>query len=167
MRQLFSWSQSLPIPRGILIVSAHWEAAPLSLSATAASTPLVYDFSGFAPVYSTMSYPTPDAGDLGELAKEPWTGLFEDNGDGSESDDPADQPDTSQAPADSQDQGSQRLPIPTQEAQDQAKAAVRRIFHDDITAARTPAPSLPAGRPVKTPSPDGSSPPSSGNSPRS
>jgi 4,5-DOPA dioxygenase extradiol len=64
MRQLFSWSQSLPIPRGILIVSAHWEAAPLSLSATAASTPLVYDFSGFAPVYSTMSYPTPDAGDL-------------------------------------------------------------------------------------------------------
>ena len=64
MHQLFNWSQSWPKPRGILIASAHWESAPLSLSATAASTPLVYDFSGFAPVYSTMSYPTPDAGDL-------------------------------------------------------------------------------------------------------
>ena len=64
MGQLFDWSQSLPKPLAILIVSAHWEAAPLSLSASAAHTPLVYDFGGFAPVYSTMTYPTPDAGDL-------------------------------------------------------------------------------------------------------
>ncbi|MGB5185512.1 MAG: class III extradiol ring-cleavage dioxygenase [Acidimicrobiia bacterium] len=64
MGQLFGWSQTLPKPRAILIVSAHWEAAPLSLSASEAHTPLVYDFGGFAPVYYTMTYPTPDAGKL-------------------------------------------------------------------------------------------------------
>ncbi len=64
--ELFAWAQALPRPRAILIVSAHWEAAPLSLSATAASTPLVYDFGGFAPRYYTMTYPTPDASALAE-----------------------------------------------------------------------------------------------------
>ena len=64
MSQLFGWSQSLPKPRAILIVSAHWETAPLSLSASEPHTPRVYDFGGFAPVFSTMTYPTPDAGSL-------------------------------------------------------------------------------------------------------
>jgi len=59
--QLLDWSQSLPKPRAILIVSAHWEAAPLCLSAPAAGTPLVYDFGGFHQRYYTMRYPTPDA----------------------------------------------------------------------------------------------------------
>lgn len=62
--QLFTWSQSMPKPRAILIVSAHWEAAPLSLSASGAGTPLVYDFFGFAPRYFAMEYATPDAEDL-------------------------------------------------------------------------------------------------------
>lgn len=62
--ELFAWSQALPKPRAILIVSAHWEAAPLSLSASGANTPLVYDFGGFAPRYFQMTYPTPDAGAL-------------------------------------------------------------------------------------------------------
>jgi 4,5-DOPA dioxygenase extradiol len=64
MDQLFRWSQALPKPRAILIVSAHWESAPLMLSASGARTPLVYDFGGFHPRYYTMTYPTPDAGDL-------------------------------------------------------------------------------------------------------
>lgn len=64
--QLFDWAQRLPQPRAILIVSAHWEAAPLSLSATAASTPLVYDFGGFADRYYRMTYPTPDASELAD-----------------------------------------------------------------------------------------------------
>ncbi|APU14908.1 MULTISPECIES: dioxygenase [Actinoalloteichus] len=64
MRQLLAWSLALPKPRSILIVSAHWEAAPLSLSASAAHTPLVYDFGGFARRYYEMTYPTPDAGQL-------------------------------------------------------------------------------------------------------
>jgi 4,5-DOPA dioxygenase extradiol len=62
--QLFAWSQALPKPKDILIVSAHWEAAPLSLSAPAAATPLVYDFGGFDRRYFTMTYPTPGAGAL-------------------------------------------------------------------------------------------------------
>src|SRR5450755_27300 len=62
--QLFGWSQALPKPTAILIVSAHWEAAPLSLSASAAGTPLVYDFGGFHPRYFQMTYSTPDAGAL-------------------------------------------------------------------------------------------------------
>lgn len=62
--QLFGWSQSLPKPTAILIVSAHWESAPLSLSATGAGTPLVYDFGGFAPRYYSMRYDTPDASGL-------------------------------------------------------------------------------------------------------
>jgi 4,5-DOPA dioxygenase extradiol len=64
MNQLFRWSQALPQPRAILVVSAHWEASPLSLSASGPNTPLVYDFGGFAPVYYAMTYPTPDAGAL-------------------------------------------------------------------------------------------------------
>jgi len=64
LRQLFDWAQSLPKPRGIIIVSAHWESAPLCLSAPAANTPLVYDFGGFHPRYYTMTYPTPDASAL-------------------------------------------------------------------------------------------------------
>jgi len=38
--QLLDWSQSLPKPKAILIVSAHWEAAPLCLSAPAVGTEL-------------------------------------------------------------------------------------------------------------------------------
>ncbi len=64
MARLLAWARGLPRPRGILIVSAHWESAPLTLSASAAGTPLVYDFAGFDPVYYRFRYPTPDAGDL-------------------------------------------------------------------------------------------------------
>jgi 4,5-DOPA dioxygenase extradiol len=64
MVQLHQWALSLPKPRGILIVSAHWESAPLALSSTAANVTPVYDFGGFAPRYYTMRYDTPDASDL-------------------------------------------------------------------------------------------------------
>jgi 4,5-DOPA dioxygenase extradiol len=62
--QLFAWSQALPKPTAVLIVSAHWESAPLALSAPEAGTPLVYDFGGFAPRYYEMTYATPDASAL-------------------------------------------------------------------------------------------------------
>ncbi|MGZ4532339.1 MAG: dioxygenase family protein [Mycobacteriaceae bacterium] len=64
MRKLFAWAQSLPKPKAILIVSAHWESAPLSLSSTAADTTPVYDFGGFAQRYYEMRYDTPDASEL-------------------------------------------------------------------------------------------------------
>jgi 4,5-DOPA dioxygenase extradiol len=67
MRQLFDWAQHLPRPRAILIVSAHWESAPLALSSPRQHTTPVYDFGGFAPRYATMRYDTPDAQELAAL----------------------------------------------------------------------------------------------------
>ena len=51
-------------PKAILIVSAHWESAPISISSAAAGTPLVYDFGGFAQKFYEMTYKTPDASAL-------------------------------------------------------------------------------------------------------
>jgi 4,5-DOPA dioxygenase extradiol len=57
--QLSRLAADLPRPRAILIVSAHWESAPVMLSADGA--PLVYDFGGFAEKYYRMTYATPPA----------------------------------------------------------------------------------------------------------
>ena len=57
--ELRSWAARLPRPKAILIVSAHWESAPVSLSASGAE--LVYDFGGFAARYYSMRYDTPDS----------------------------------------------------------------------------------------------------------
>jgi 4,5-DOPA dioxygenase extradiol len=48
-------------PKAILIVSAHWESAPISISSATAGTPRVYDFGGFAQKFYEMTYETPDA----------------------------------------------------------------------------------------------------------
>ena len=61
--QLAGWSKDLPTPQAILIISAHWELAPLTLGATEV-VPLVYDFGGFAPKYYNMHYAAPGAPDL-------------------------------------------------------------------------------------------------------
>lgn len=63
MTQLHDWARDLPRPKAILIVSAHWESAPLSISSTDPSE-LVYDFGGFDPMYYTMRYDTPSAAEL-------------------------------------------------------------------------------------------------------
>jgi 4,5-DOPA dioxygenase extradiol len=60
--QLAALARTLPRPTAILIVSAHWESAPVMLSASGA--PLVYDFGGFDARYYRMTYATPDATDL-------------------------------------------------------------------------------------------------------
>jgi len=51
--QLAEWSARLPRPKAILVVSAHWEEAPVTLGATT-PVPLVYDFWGF-PERSTLT----------------------------------------------------------------------------------------------------------------
>jgi 4,5-DOPA dioxygenase extradiol len=65
MDQLFTWSQDLPKPRAVLIVSAHWEHAPISITSTDAAPRLVYDFGGFEQRFYEMTYPTPEASELG------------------------------------------------------------------------------------------------------
>jgi 4,5-DOPA dioxygenase extradiol len=64
MGELFAWARSMPKPKAILIVSAHWDAAPLSLSSSKANVTPVYDFGGFDPMYYKMRYDTPDASGL-------------------------------------------------------------------------------------------------------
>lgn len=69
MSRLFDWAQRLPQPRAVLIVSAHWESAPLALSSPEPHVTPVYDFVGFAPRYSTMRYDTPEATALSDLVR--------------------------------------------------------------------------------------------------
>lgn len=59
-RQLAEWSQAMPKPRSVLMVSAHWEDDPLTLSATT-TVPLFYDFYGFPQHYYEVKYPAPGA----------------------------------------------------------------------------------------------------------
>ena len=67
--QLAGWSAGLPRPASVLMVSAHWEAAPLALGATT-TVPLVYDFWGFPERYYQVTYPAPGAPQLaGDVRK--------------------------------------------------------------------------------------------------
>jgi 4,5-DOPA dioxygenase extradiol len=63
MGELFSWGAKLPRPKQILIVSAHWQTAPIAIGATE-RVPLVYDFSGFPEHYYRMTYDAPGAPEL-------------------------------------------------------------------------------------------------------
>ena len=58
--QLAAWSAGLPKPSAVLMVSAHWEDAPLALGAVE-TIPLVYDFWGFPQHYYRVQYPAPGA----------------------------------------------------------------------------------------------------------
>lgn len=65
--QLREISQSIERPKAILIVSAHWESQPITLSNPSANAPLVYDFGGFDQKFYEMTYRTPDATSLSKL----------------------------------------------------------------------------------------------------
>ena len=79
-RQLADWSAGLPKPKAILVVSAHWEEAPLTLGATT-TVPLVYDFWGFPQHYYHVTYPAPGAPELAakvrQLLHSPQTPVHE------------------------------------------------------------------------------------------
>jgi 4,5-DOPA dioxygenase extradiol len=62
--ELAAWAGDLPRPSAILMISAHWESAPLTIGSTEPGTPLIYDFGGFAPKYYTLRYDSPGAPDL-------------------------------------------------------------------------------------------------------
>ncbi|MGH3431461.1 MAG: dioxygenase family protein, partial [Thermocrispum sp.] len=66
--ELAGWSNRLPRPEAILVVSAHWEEAPLTLGATS-TVPLVYDFWGFPDKYYDVTYPAPGAPHLAEQVR--------------------------------------------------------------------------------------------------
>jgi 4,5-DOPA dioxygenase extradiol len=61
--ELGGWGTDLPRPTSILVVSAHWEAAPVTVGATE-TVPLTYDFWGFPERYYDVRYPAPGAPEL-------------------------------------------------------------------------------------------------------
>ena len=65
--QLRAVSADIERPKAILIVSAHWESQPITLSNPAANAPLVYDFSGFDRKFYEMAYNSPDATEISQL----------------------------------------------------------------------------------------------------
>lgn len=62
--ELRDLAASLPRPTAILVLSAHWESAPLTIGSTDAATPLTYDFWGFEDRFYRLRYDSPGAPDL-------------------------------------------------------------------------------------------------------
>jgi 4,5-DOPA dioxygenase extradiol len=60
---LRAWGAQVGRPRAVLVVSAHWEAAPVALGATE-TRPLVYDFGGFPRALYEVQYAAPGAPEL-------------------------------------------------------------------------------------------------------
>ncbi|MEV8371660.1 class III extradiol ring-cleavage dioxygenase [Kribbella sp. NPDC056861] len=79
--ELAAVSAGIERPTAILIVSAHWEAAPLTLAATK-TVPLLYDFWGFPDRYYEVQYAAPGAPDLAnqvrKLLHSPATPVYDD-----------------------------------------------------------------------------------------
>jgi 4,5-DOPA dioxygenase extradiol len=79
--ELAAWSAAMARPTAVLIVSAHWEAAPLTLGATE-RVPLLYDFWGFPERYYQVRYDAPGAPELAaqvrKLLEVPGTPVYDD-----------------------------------------------------------------------------------------
>lgn len=73
-QELATWSAQLPNPASILMISAHWEEQPPTLSATQRELPLVYDFWGFPARYYSVTYPAPTAPGLATQVERLLTG---------------------------------------------------------------------------------------------
>jgi len=69
VRELADWGAALPRPRAIVVISAHWEAAPLSIGAVR-PVPLIYDFYGFPDRFYRLSYPAPGAPEVAQRIRE-------------------------------------------------------------------------------------------------
>jgi len=80
--ELAAWSAELPKPKAVLVVSAHWESAPLTVGATADGVPLTYDFGGFEQRYYEVTYAAPGAPqlaqDVAKLVTAPGRPVYQD-----------------------------------------------------------------------------------------
>ncbi len=61
-----AWGRALPAPAAILVVSAHWEDAPVTIGRTRDHTELLYDFWGFPSFMYRLRYPAPGAPQLAD-----------------------------------------------------------------------------------------------------
>jgi len=63
--ELEAWARSLPSPRGILVVSAHWETQALTRGSTAAQPALIHDYEPeLTARLQHVRYPAPGAPEL-------------------------------------------------------------------------------------------------------
>ena len=67
--ELAAWAVRLPRPRAIVVISAHWEARPLSIGATR-PLPLIYDFYGFPERFYRLAYAAPGAPEVAQRIRE-------------------------------------------------------------------------------------------------
>ncbi len=67
--ELHEWANGLPLPKSVLMLSAHWEARPLTIGATR-TVPLIYDFYGFPEPFYRVEYAAPGAPELAQRVKE-------------------------------------------------------------------------------------------------
>ncbi len=67
-RFLVGLGRSLPRPKAIVLVSAHWEAVGGAAVSLAPWPETLYDFGGFSPVLRMIRYPAPGAPELAEQA---------------------------------------------------------------------------------------------------
>jgi 4,5-DOPA dioxygenase extradiol len=67
--ELGAWAKALPRPTAVVVVSAHWEARPLSIGATR-PLPLIYDFYGFPERFYQLQYPSPGAPGVAQRIRE-------------------------------------------------------------------------------------------------
>ncbi|HMG54338.1 MAG TPA: class III extradiol ring-cleavage dioxygenase [Kofleriaceae bacterium] len=67
--ELAAWAVRLPRPRAIVVISAHWEARPLSIGATR-PLPLIYDFYGFPERFYRLAYAAPGAPEVAQQIRE-------------------------------------------------------------------------------------------------
>lgn len=72
--ELRAWGRDLGKPAGVLMVSAHWENAPVAVSSTTPHTPLVYDFYGFPEHYYRVTYDAPAAPELADAVASAFGG---------------------------------------------------------------------------------------------
>ena len=72
--ELQAWAGRMPKPKAILVISAHWESAPLAIGATE-TRPLFYDFSGFPQRFYQQQYAAPGAPDLAAAVRGKLAGL--------------------------------------------------------------------------------------------
>jgi len=64
-----AWAEHMPRPRAVLAISAHWETEHPTLGAVE-TLPLIYDFYGFPPALSELTYAAPGAPALAERMRE-------------------------------------------------------------------------------------------------
>jgi 4,5-DOPA dioxygenase extradiol len=67
--ELKQWAETMPLPRAILLFSAHWAQYPFTLGATK-PVPLVYDYYNFPPHFYEVQYPAPNTPELAGRVRE-------------------------------------------------------------------------------------------------